>query len=686
MIIFSVALFVLCAGTLPWVALTRPANKTSWVLAFYLIASANITLTGYIANSLLLLNQEWLLLSIHAMLGGTGWLIWLRAGKPSVWGLFQDWRAGSEVQVLKRDPALLMLTVSISSFYAFAFAQVIFIPQNNVDSLAAHLSRIGFWLQNGSFFPWQTFMPSQIWYPVNAQLQTYWTLLFLGNDHLVGGVQWLAALVSGVGVFGLARLFGYGDRPAKFAALIFLSFPLVALQATTTQTDLLVAVFFVPAVFFLISGLKNNQSALLMLSALSIGLGIGVKKSFFVLLPVLAVAAMLLLVQHGRRGFKPLVFWSVNVAAAIAIFGAYMYVFNWQHWGDPFGAPGYMDTMLQTSRIERKPFEVRVASTRENLRAETRIIQQGDTGIGRDLIGELLYNTPRLLYQMLDTSGLPRPLDGYAHKVKALIARTFFGWIGFQEVEGTAFTAPGHEFNFDQKNENEESHAWYGPLSVLLVFTALLKKTGQGVRQRSALLLIPAVSILIFLPLEIILRPGWDPFQGRYFSPVIALCAPLMAEWFKEEHDAFHEWVWGTLAVLLLAVTLLYNPAKPTLGKLADDFHVWNNKRSIVQSMQRRNDRAVYEMVEAYIPADATLGYYIPFFFMEYPLFGETIDRHLVTIITPEQATDIAWLQAHGVEYLLIPNQSLTRDVPVEYPIFATTYGWTIYAPAEAIE
>jgi G3E family GTPase len=282
----------------------------------------------------------------------------------------------------------------------------------------------------------------------------------------------------------------------------------------------------------------------------------------------------------------------------------------------------------------------------------------------------------------LDTSGLPRPLDGYAHKAKALIARTFFGWVGFQEIEGTAFTAPGHEFNFDQKNENEESHAWYGPLSVLLLLPALLKKTWQGIRQRSALLIIPATATLIFLPLEIILRPGWDPFQGRYFAPVIALCAPFMAEWFNEKNNSLHEWLWGIFAVIILAMTMLYNPAKPTLGKFADDFHVWNNKRSIVQTMQRRNDRAVYAMVETYVPADATIGYYTPFFFMEYPLFGENIDRRLISIPSAEQATNAAWLQAHGVEYLLAPNQSLTRDVPIEYPIFATTYGWTIYIHA----
>jgi len=684
MILFSIALFVLFTSSLPWVALARISNKTGWLMAFYLIASANVTLSCYIANTFLLLNQRVFLLTIHMLIGGIGWLIWRRSDKPSVWRPFQNWRIDSDIRGLRRDPVLLMLTVGISVFYVFAFAQVIFIPQNNVDSLATHLSRIGFWLQNGSFFPWDTFMPSQIWYPVNAQLQTYWTLLFLGNDRLVGSIQWLAALMSGLSVFGLARLFGFSERQAKCAALIFMSFPLVALESTTTQTDLLTAAYFAPVIYFLIAGLKDNQRLLLMVSALGIGVGLGIKKSYFILLPAMVVVAVLLLFQFGRRSFKPLLFWSLNSILSIALFGAYMYVFNWQYWGNPFGAPGYVETMLQTSHFESISPNIQIASTRTNLHQVSLSIQQNNDS-KHDVFGELLYNIPRLLYQALDTSGLPRPLDGYAHKVKAYSSRLLFNWIGFGNIEGTAFTAPGHEFNFDQKNENEESHAWYGPLSFLLIIPALLKITLLGIRQRSPISLIPAATLLIFFPLEVILRPGWDPFQGRYFAPMVALCAPLTGVWFRDTGSRSHEWILGSLAILFVAVTLLYNPSKPTLGRFADEFHVWNNKRSIIQTMQRKDGRAVYEMVEQYVPAGATLGYYIPFFFMEYPLFGENVDRKLVTIMSSEQAVEANWLQAHEVEYVLIPNRNLTKDIPTEYPIFATIDGWTIYARASSM-
>ena len=180
-------------------------------MGLYLLVSANITLSSYIANSFYLLNQRWAMLGLHMLIGGLGWLVWKRIGKPTLWLPFQNWKIKFDIQWLKREPVLALFMSSLTVSYIFALAQVILIPQNNMDSLSTHLSRIGFWLQHGSFFPWQTTTPDQVWYPVVAQLQTYWTLLFLGNDRMVGIVQWLAALISGVGVYGLGRLFDSED-------------------------------------------------------------------------------------------------------------------------------------------------------------------------------------------------------------------------------------------------------------------------------------------------------------------------------------------------------------------------------------------------------------------------------------------------------------------------------------------
>ena len=598
-------------------------------------------------------------------------MIWGRNRRPALWGPFEGWKIKFDMQFFRREPALSLLASCVALFYTFALIQVIVIPQNNTDSLSTHLSRIGFWHQQGSFFPWPTFMLNQVWYPVNAQLQTYWTLLFLGSDHLVGAVQWLAALVSGIGIFGLARFYGYKFRQSAFAALLFLSFPLIALQSTTAQTDLVTAAFFVPAVYFLFTGLKSEKNSLLALSAISIGIGFGVKKSYFLLLPILAILAVFAALQFRKRGYKQLVFWLFATALGISFFGAYGYVVNWHIWGGPFGPPTYVDSLLGTSQDQQETPKV-MPRLVQNL-------EMDDSFPGSDILLELAYNTPRLLYQALDTSGLPRPLDGYAHKVKARVVKPFFQWIGFEEIEGTAFTAPGHVFNFEDKNINEENHAWYGPLSVLLLFPALIIETRRGLRVRNYLLLAPGIAFLIFLPMEIVLRPGWDPYQGRYFAPLFALGSPLMAHWFKEESNAWYEWALGGLAVVIITVTMLYNPAKPTLGKFADEFHIWNNDRVFVQTIQRKKNRDMYYMVEKFVPPESTLGYFAPFFIMDYPLFGETLERRLVPVVSRSQITDSQWLREQEIDYLLLPKRNDVPTPPSGYQVVKGVETWTLY-------
>lgn len=679
MLIFSLAFFILLAGSLPWVAVSRLPNKPAWLMAVYLVCSANVVLSGYIANSFRVLDRQWIMLLFHLCVGGIGWLVWGWRGKPSVWGPFQGWTPRLEVQWLKREPSLVSLILFTALAYAFALAQIIHIPQNNMDSLSTHLSRIAFWRQHGSFFPWETYLVNQVWYPVNAQLQTYWTLLFLGSDKLVGSIQWLAALVSAVSVFGLARFHGYHTRQSAFAAVIFLSFPLIALQSTTTQTDLVTMVFFVTAVYFLLLGLRDGQSSLLALSAIAVGLGVGVKKSYILLLPVLGILALLALMQFGRGRLKLFFLWSLNVLVGIALFGAYIYVVNWRYFGDPFGSPAYFEGLIEIPQTQESAAKVMLSLERTPQSDLEPVPVQNGPFPGEEFLLELAYNAPRLFYQALDTSGLPRPLDGYAHKIKLRLARPVFHAIGFEEIEGTAYTAPGHTFNLADKNINEESHAWYGPLSVLLLFPALFVEAWRGLRKRSWLSLAPVLALLVFLPMEIILRPGWDPFQGRYFAPLAALGAPLMAMWFREREGAVYEWLLGGLAALFLAVTLLYNPSKPTLGKYAEEFHVWNNDRIFIQTIQRKNDREMYYMVEKEVPADAVLGYYIPFFILDYPLFGENLERRLVPIVLPAHLSDLEWLRDQDIDYLLLPGGDGNPVLLPGYELAARRGLWYLY-------
>jgi hypothetical protein len=124
---------------------------------------------------------------------------------------------------------------------------------------------------------------------------------------------------------------------------------------------------------------------------------------------------------------------------------------------------------------------------------------------------------------------------------------------------------------------------------------------------------------------------------------------------------------------------MLYNPSKPTLGKFADEFQIWNNDRVFIQTIQRKNNRLLYYRIEKNVPTDATLGYYIPFYILDYPLFGEDLKRQLVPMTNSAHISDFQWLRKQDIDYLLIPKQDDLPLPPPEYKSVSQLESWTLY-------
>ncbi|MEJ5226104.1 MAG: hypothetical protein WHV44_16710, partial [Anaerolineales bacterium] len=333
--------------------------------------------------------------------------------------------------------------------------------------------------------------------------------------------------------------------------------------------------------------------------------------------------------------------------------GASYIVINLRAFGQPLGPAGYTDILF------------------------------GQTDPA-SLIGRTLVNTPRLVYQSLDPSGLPRPFGGYAHKIKArLLARPLVAALGFQQMEGTDFTAPGHTFDLDKETVNEESNAWFGPLSVALLFPALFYELYRALRQRQAVKLGLIFTLLVFFPLDALTRPGWDPYQGRYFAPVFVTAAPLMAVWFERGRANLFSWAITALTLIVAGYTLFYNPAKPTLGKWADDIGVWRKDRIFLMTVQHQREREMHTMVARHVPEDATLGVASLGNFTEYILFGEHFTRRVIPVYPIENLSDAAWLRAQGIQYLLVRG-NLAYAPPPAYALIAQVEGWQLYQWNEA--
>ena len=109
-----------------------------------------------------------------------------------------------------------------------------------------------------------------------------------GNDYFVALDQLFCALALAVGAGGIARRFGFGRREALFGGLLVLTLPLIALQAGTAMSDLVVAAFLLAAALFLIDG--NRVSP--WLAGVATALAVDVKLTTPIALPFLLGSRM----------------------------------------------------------------------------------------------------------------------------------------------------------------------------------------------------------------------------------------------------------------------------------------------------------------------------------------------------------------------------------------------------------
>jgi hypothetical protein len=233
----------------------------------------------------------------------------------------------SLLRELRRDRLVGALLVVVAAALAYELALALFTPPNNWDSMSYHLSRAAAWYRHQGVAYVDAHTQRENANPPNAEILALFTFVLAKGDRFAAAWQWLAELGSLVGVFMVARRLRFGPVPALLASLLFAALAQTALQASTTQNDLITASLVLACVAFAASGERHS----LVLAATALGLAVGTKLTALFALPAVAVV---LAAAVPRRSCGRLALLS---CAGIAAFGSYGYVLNALHAGSLLG-------------------------------------------------------------------------------------------------------------------------------------------------------------------------------------------------------------------------------------------------------------------------------------------------------------------------------------------------------------
>lgn len=618
-------------------------SKTAYLVSLFLLAYAAIVVVCQAASLVQQMNRAFFLLA-HSLLALAAWLFWRRSGRPSLLGPLQGLRLSKQdLRAWLQAPDLVILAAGIVLVYLAGAALILFTPQNNFDSMTYHLSRIGYWLQHDSLFPWVTPNPRQTSFPLNAELGILWTVVFWGSDQLSGFVQWLSVPVTGLAIFGLARLIGADRKQSLFAALIWGCFPEIFLQSITTMNDLVVGAFYSSAVYLGFKGLRQKERSLLYLAGLGLGLALGTKSTAFILAPSFVLAVGLTLLLDWRRNIKLVFSWAAAALAAFLLIGSWGYIQNLLYYHNPFSVPQWTEGLVNppVSRAQ--------------------------------LFGE---NAVLYLSQAIDWTGTPpfvhQPLASLQARLMQKLISYFPGAWEDQMIKGRQYL----NFILYSPKSIHEDLAWFGPLFPVLYLPAFIIHLLIGLKKKDSIRLALAV-LSIGFGITMCLMLSWTPYKGRYFVLAVPFCASFLAIWFQPTQKwLFLRWLVTGLSLFILFRTLLFNQSKPLLGENA----VWGKDALSIRTINNPGMEPVVRMVERQVPEENVLATRLSVNTWDYPLFGSHFKRRLIQTDPFALTIGPEWLAEQSADYLLVePKERFTLGVPAGLELVEQVKGWTLY-------
>ncbi|WP_247662517.1 phospholipid carrier-dependent glycosyltransferase [Micromonospora sp. U21] len=151
-----------------------------------------------------------------------------------------------------------LLAATVGGLVLLELLVAILAEPNNFDSQTYHLPKVEHWVAQGDLDFWATAIHRQVTIPPGAEYLLLHLRLLTGGDQLHNLVQWAAGVGCLLVAARITAQLGGGRRAQLITAFVLASTPMVVLQATSTQTDLVCAAWVACAATLVLDGLRRR--------------------------------------------------------------------------------------------------------------------------------------------------------------------------------------------------------------------------------------------------------------------------------------------------------------------------------------------------------------------------------------------------------------------------------------------
>jgi hypothetical protein len=655
-LILALAVALVGATALLAASCLRLRSAVGFLLASYVVASAEIVVVSLALSTVRWLTRGALLVSIAVLLA-VAVAAWVRLGQPRP-------PLRSVVPVARdafRDRAVAALAAFAVLMHLYLLAVGLTVPQSLPDTMLYHLPRAALWKQQEAVAYVANTVDARInVFPPVAEIEVMSSMIFSNGDRFVTYVQFLALVAACIASFGIASRLGLGASAAAFGALSFSTFTVVALQTPTALNDLVVASLLIICAYFAMGASRTE----LALAAISLALAIGTKGTVIFALPVLALFAIAS--QPLSRLPRMLAVGAAGLAA-----GSFWFIVNVLESGEP--ARGAELDRGRDPLVERVRLSV------------VDLFEASETA-GTGPLGSPVW---RLFALALATA--IAIVFAFRRRRRASAAALLTGIFAFfaipllvrwVHIADRALAQVGAAAGFGDRPAERLPEGFYESAmhsSYGLAFGALFFGAGALVvadvarRKLTPVALVPLAGVPVSLLLTAFAL-AYDPQRMRYLAFSVALASAVFGIALRVRPLA---WTAVGLTAASLAVLVGYMVPRPAgLALLPWNRDLERSARWFIQGESGNGDPMAFRFMEEQIPPDAVIALDLAFNTYVYPAWDAGLRRTIVFVPESGEVPDEAGWLVVGPSKAIAAQRLADEGWTLE---LASAGGWRIY-------
>lgn len=338
MFLFFISFLLVFSSSYLITSLISPKKGLQGLINLLLISFSQLVLTFEILSLFTAIKQIPVLL-LNILFFTVSVYLWNKKQRP-LWtlGLSDFWK--KVINSFKLDISLIVLFVGFVIFIATVLILNILMPITSADAHGYHVGRSVFWVLQGSLNHINVADVRNLCLPINSEILYSWVFLFVRNDLFLGFFGFAGYLLSMTSIYGLLNLAGFCTRKKLWVIFIISSFPCVLVQASGTETDIIIAGLVISSVYLFWNSLKYNKKAPLFMSSLAYALAIGTKTTALMAIP--SVGLLLLALCYSHKKIKPLGYFVGFGLINFLIFSSYNYILNYIQFSNFLGPKSFM--------------------------------------------------------------------------------------------------------------------------------------------------------------------------------------------------------------------------------------------------------------------------------------------------------------------------------------------------------